>query len=66
MDMSERKYDIASVGVVYWKSLELFATRLEDAKGEQVDQAALAVDQRFWVIFSSGNGFTRTSAVRVC
>lgn len=66
MEMSERKYDIASVGVVYWKSLELFASRLENLEGEQIDQSALTVGQRFWVIFLSGNGFTRTSAKRVC
>ncbi len=65
MEEMERKYDIASVGVLYWKSLELFATRLEGMEGRVLDQSDLQVNERFWVIFPSGTGFTRTSGVRV-
>lgn len=65
MEKMQRKYDIASIGVLYWKSLELFAIRLEDMKGRVLDQSELQVDERFWVIFPSGTGFTRTSGVRV-
>ena len=66
MEKQERKYDIASVGIVYWKSLELFATRLEDGNGRTIEHEEVKVDDRFWVVFPSGTGYTRTSGKRVC
>ncbi len=65
MDKRERQYEISSVGRLYWKSLELFATRLENLTGQELDQNNLQVDERFFVIFPSGTGMTRTSGVRV-
>jgi len=65
MEQLERKYDIASIGILYWKSLSLFECRLEDCQGRLLHQADIKVDQPFWVIFPSGTGFTRTTGVRV-
>ncbi len=65
MDKHERRYEISSVGLLYWKSLELFATRLESPEGQTVAQESLQIDDPFFVIFPSGTGFTRTSGVRV-
>ena len=66
MEKMDRKYEIASVGILYWKSLELFAKRLEDSEGRSIAQESLQINDRFVVVFPSGTGLTRTSGVRVC
>ncbi len=65
MERSKRKYDIASIGVLYWKSLTIFECRLEDDKGHAIEQSDIKIDEHFWVIFPSGTGYTRTTGVRV-
>ncbi len=63
-DMNEA-YDVSSVGRVYRKSLELFAHRYENENGIGIDLDDLGVGQKFFVVFPSGTGFTRTSAVKI-
>lgn len=60
-----RRYNIASIGAIYRKSLEMFASRLEDLDGNPIDLDAIDVHQRFYVIFPSGTGLTRTSGIRM-
>ena len=57
-------FDVSSVGKLYWKSLAVFAHRLEDKDGREISLDDLDIDQTFFVIFPSGTGLTRTSAVR--
>lgn len=65
MELCKRKYDIASIGVVYWKSLTIFECHLEDGDGNYLKQSDIELDEHFWVIFPNGTGYTRTSGVRV-
>lgn len=61
----DRKFDVSSIGPLYRGSLALFAHHLEDGNGNEIQLDDLGVDESFFVIFPSGNGFTRTSAVRI-
>lgn len=65
--MTERDkiYDVSSMGKLFRKSLEMFAYRLEDENGNELCLDALKIEQKFFVVFPSGTGFTRTSAVRI-
>jgi hypothetical protein len=65
--MTERDelFDISSIGKLFRKSLEMFAYRLEDESGDELCLDALKVEQKFFVVFPSGTGFTRTSGVRI-
>jgi len=65
MERIERQYDIASVGRLYWKSLELFAIRLESQDGQMLSQENVEIAEKFIVIFPSGTGYTRTSGIRI-
>jgi hypothetical protein len=58
-------FDVSSMGRLFRKSLEMFAYRLEDQYGNVLCLDALKIEQKFFVIFLSGTGFTRTSAVRI-
>ena len=58
-------FDVASIGKLYRKSLALFAHHLEDKRGNKIQLDDLDVDQVFFVIFQSGTGLTRTSAMRL-
>lgn len=60
-----KRYDIASIGTIYRKSLEMFATHLEDSDGNTIGLDDIEVQQYFNVVFTSGNGLTRTSGVRI-
>ncbi len=61
----DKLFDISSIGKLFWKSLEMFAYRLEDENGNELRLNALEIEQKFFVVFLSGTGFTRTSAVRI-
>jgi hypothetical protein len=65
--MTERDkiFDVSSIGKLYRKSLEMFAYRLEDENGNELRLDALKIEQKFFVVFPSGTGFTRTSAMRI-
>ena len=43
----------------------MFAYCLEDENGNELCLDALKIEQKFFVVFSSGTGFTRTSAERI-
>lgn len=64
MQIKEQRFEVASIGDLFRKSLENFAHHLEDESGREISIDALAVGQRFFVFFTSGTGLTRTSAVR--
>jgi hypothetical protein len=61
----DQQFKVSSLGVLYRASLETFAHQLENKDGETIQVDDLAVDQQFFVVFKSGTGFTRTSAVRI-
>ena len=65
--MTERDkiFDISSIGKLFRKSLEMFAYRLEDENGNELCLDAVEIEQKFFVVFPSGTGFTRTSGVRI-
>jgi len=63
--LQERMFEVSSIGRMYWKSLILFRHHLEDADGNRLELEELEPNQPFCVVFKSGTGFTRTSAVRV-
>ena len=64
-DDRDQRFMVSSLGTLYRTSLEMFAHHLEDEDGVRIMVDDLAVDQPFFVIFKSGTGYTRTSAVRV-
>jgi hypothetical protein len=61
----EHRYSISSIGLLYRKSLQLFAQELEDLAGHPLTLDQIQVGQRFMVVFASGTGRTRTSAIRI-
>lgn len=61
----DQVFEISSVGKLYRMSLSQFAHHLEDEAGSVIDVETLTVNQRFFVLFSSGTGLTRTSARRI-
>jgi hypothetical protein len=64
MQARDQIFEVASLGKLFRRSLELFAHHLEDEAGNEIQLDSLAIDQKFFVIFPSGTGLTRTSAVR--
>jgi hypothetical protein len=65
MSAQDQRFEVASMGTLYRKSLDLFADHLEDPDGNEIQLDDLKIDQPFFVIFPSGTGFTRTSAKRI-
>lgn len=65
MSVQDQQFEVASMGRLYLKSLELFAHHLEDEDGNEVQLNDMEIDASFFVIFPSGTGFTRTSAKRI-
>ncbi len=65
MAKRDQLFEVASIGALHRKSLKMFAHHLEDTDGKKILLDDLGVDQPFFVVFQSGTGFTRTSAVRV-
>ena len=61
----DQLFDVSSIGAIYRKTLTFFAHHLEDEDGNEIGPDDLEIGKPFFVIFPSGNGFTRTSAVRV-
>ncbi|MFP4421257.1 MAG: hypothetical protein ACLFRG_12000 [Desulfococcaceae bacterium] len=61
----ERRFDISGIGPLFFKSLKMFAERLEDENGRELRAEDLALNQKFYVVFSSGTGPTRTSGSRI-
>lgn len=64
MSVQDQRFDVASIGCLFRRSLEMFAHHLEDEAGNKIAIDTLAVGQRFYVFFFSGTGLTRTSGVR--
>lgn len=64
MQVHEQRLDVASIGSLFRRSLEMFIPHLEDEAGNGIGIDNLRLGQRFYVFFSSGTGLTRTSAVR--
>lgn len=64
MPKRDQRFMVSSLGKMFRRSLELFAHHLEDEAGNEIQLDSLAIDQRFFVVFTSGTGLTRTSAVR--
>ncbi|MEZ4524378.1 MAG: hypothetical protein R2941_00455 [Desulfobacterales bacterium] len=65
MRQRDQRFEVSSMGKLYRKSLAMFAHHLEDAQGNEIQLDDLEIHQPFFVIFPSGTGFTRTSAVRI-
>lgn len=64
-DKRNQRFEVSSMGTMHRTSLEMFAHHLEDDEGQKILLDDLAMDQTFFVVFESGTGFTRTSAVRI-
>jgi hypothetical protein len=61
----DKIFDVSSMGKLFRKSLEMFAYRLEDENGNEIRLDALEIEQKFFVVFPSDTGFTRTSGIRI-
>ena len=61
----EQLFNVSSIGALRQKSLAMLAHHLEDPLGNELQLDDLQIDQGFFVVFASGTGLTRTSAVRV-
>lgn len=62
---NEQIFEVSGMGKMYRKSLLMFAHHLEDDNGRTIHPEDLAPGRRFFVIFPSGTGLTRTSAERI-
>lgn len=62
---SDKRFEVSSIGKLYGKSLAMFAHHLEDESGNEVDLDEMEIDRPFFVVFESGTGLTKTSAVRI-
>ncbi len=60
-----QRFDVSSMGQLFRISLAMFAHHLEDENGGKLSMDELRLNQRFFVVYESGNGFTRTSAKRI-
>ncbi len=66
MDESfNRKFYVDGVGVLYKKSLDMFADRLLDAEGIEITVDDIEPDQKVIAVFKSGTGNTRTIVNRI-
>ena len=65
MTFPDQVFEVSSIGKLYLKSLKMFAHHLEDLQGNEIGLEDLDINEKFFVVFPSGNGFTRTSAVRI-
>ncbi len=66
MDESfNRKFYVDGVGVLYKKSLDMFADRLLDAEGIEIIVDDIEPDQKVIAVFKSGTGDTRTIVNRI-
>ncbi len=61
----DKRFEVSSLGKMYGKSLAIFAHHLEDEGGNEIDLDDMEIDRTFFVVFESGTGLTRTSAVRI-
>lgn len=58
-------YEVSSMGKMYRKSIEMFAHHYETEDRIEIELDTIAVGDKFFVLFESGTGLTRTSAVRI-
>jgi hypothetical protein len=61
----EQIFEVSSMGRMCAKSLLMFAHHLEDEDGHTVRLEELTPGRKFFVLFQSGTGLTRTSAERI-
>ncbi len=64
-ELRDQKFNVSSIGMIYRKTLSLFAHHFEDEDGRPIRLRQLTLGQRFFVVFESGTGLTRASAIRV-
>jgi hypothetical protein len=64
-EIMEKRYAISSVGNFYKKSLEMFAEKLVDENGKEIDAEEMELGDWAYAIFSSGTGKTKTSVRRI-
>jgi len=65
-ESSDRRFYLNSIGLLYKKSLAMFAEKLEDAHGNNLEVDHIQVNEKFFAYFASGTGMTRTSGERIC
>lgn len=58
-------FHVSSLGNLFRKSLEMFAYRLEDEICNVLSLDDIKIGQKFFIVFQSGTGLTKTSAVRL-
>lgn len=62
---TDRKFLVDGVGILFKKSLEMFADRLLDAKGADIAVNDIECHQKIIAVFKSGTGTTRTIVKRI-
>jgi len=60
-----RKFQVDGVGVLFKKSLEMFADCLLDARGAEITVNDIECNQKIIAVFKSGTGSTRTMVKRI-
>ncbi len=60
-----KRFDISSVGTYQKISVEMFADKIMDKEGNEVNLDDLDLNETAYVEFTSGTGVTRTSVVRI-
>lgn len=61
----DKVFHVSSLGNIFRKSLEMFAYRLEDETCNVLSLDDIKIEQKFFIVFQSGTGLTKTSAVRL-
>jgi hypothetical protein len=60
-----RKFQVDGVGILFKKSLEMFADRLLDGKSAEIAVDDIECNQKIIAVFKSGTGNTRTIVKRI-
>ncbi len=59
------KFDVSSVGILFRNSLEMFAEKIVDDSGNEIQASSMKINDKAFAVFESGTGKTRTSLVRI-
>lgn len=58
-------YNVSSLGKMYRKSIEMFAHHYETEDRTEIALDDISIGKKFFILFESPTGLTRTSAVRI-
>ncbi len=60
-----RRFEVASVGKLFKKSLEMFADQLMDENGNEITADEMEVNDKAYALFWNGANTSRTSVTRI-